>query len=178
MPIPANRRVLQSAHIVNDLEAACMKWVRTTGIGPFLIVPHIALSEYSYRGQKGEGLDFSVAIAQAGGIQIELIEQHCDRPSAYRDLIAKGQQGFHHICFYLENYDATQAFYTDQGHVAAIDGMFGETRFCYIDTTAEIGCMVELVEQNEFQSDYFRRIVEAAENWDGKTDPVRPGFPQ
>ena len=171
------RRVLQSAHIVTDLESACLRWVETTGIGPFLIVPHVELAEYTYRGEKKSGLKFSVAIAQAGGVQIELIEQHCDSPSAYRDLFKEGEQGFHHICFYPEDYESTLAFYTNQGHDVALDGIFGEKRFCYIDTSHAIGCMVELIEENEVQADFFRRIVEAAEHWDGKTDPIRPGFP-
>ena len=50
-------------------------------------------------------------------------------------------------------------------------------RFSYIDTSAAIGCMIELVEQHESQSEFFRRVAEAADGWDGVTDPLRPGFP-
>ena len=78
---------MQAAFIVDDVEAAALRWVRTTGIGPFLHVPHIQLAEYDYRGERRSGLDFSVALAQSGGVQIELIQQHCDNPSAYRDTI-------------------------------------------------------------------------------------------
>jgi len=140
-------------------------------------VPHIELAEFDYRGAKGEGMDFSVAIAQSGGMQIELIEQHCDRPSAYRDLVARGARGFHHIAFYPEDYDAAYAFYRGQGHVSAVDGVFGVHRFSYIDTSASIGCMVELIERNGVQSDFFDRIAKASADWDGRTDPIRPGFP-
>lgn len=168
---------MQAAFIVDDVEAAARRWVETTGIGPFLVVPHVQLAEYSYRGERREGLDFSVALAQSGGLQIELVQQHCDNPSAYRDTIAKGTQGFHHLAIYCEDYDAAYAHYRDLGHVAAVDGRFGPLRFSYIDTTAAIGCMVELVEQHDSQSAFFRQVAAAADGWDGVTDPVRPAYP-
>ena len=171
------QHVMQVAFIVDDIAAAAQRWVDTTGIGPFLMVPHIQLAEYSYRGEPRDGLDFSVALAQSGGIQIELIEQHCDNPSAYRDTIAKGTQGFHHLAIYCEDYDAACAHYRERGFVTAVDGKFGPIRFCYVDTSAAIGCMVELVEQHETQGEFFRRVATAAEGWDGVTDPLRPGFP-
>jgi hypothetical protein len=168
---------MQVAFIVDDVVAAARRWVATAGIGPFLHVPHIELAEYSWRGERRGGLDFSVALAQSGGLQIELVEQHCDSPSAYRDTIARGTQGFHHLAVYCEDYDAAYAHYRDQGFAASVDGKFGPLRFSYIDTSAALGCMVELVEQHESQSEFFQRVAAAAEGWDGVTDPIRPGFP-
>jgi hypothetical protein len=169
--------LMQAAFMVNDLESAALNWIRTTGIGPFLLVPHVQLAEFDYRGEKRSGLDFSVALAQSGGIQIELVQQHCDNPSAYRDTIAKGNQGFHHFCIYSDDYDATYRSYIEQGFVSAVDGLFGDMRFSYMDTSAAIGCMIELVEENATQSEFFARIAAAADGWDGVTDPLRPGFP-
>ncbi|MFC0203760.1 VOC family protein [Novosphingobium soli] len=169
--------VMQVAFMVEDLESACRNWIRTTGIGPFLEVPHVVLEEYGYRGQPAAGLDFSVAIAQSGGVQVELVQQHCDSVSAYRDTIAKGQGGFHHLAVYTGDYEAAYAHYRRQGFVAAVDGTFGGFRFSYIDATPAIGCMIELIEENRAQSEFFARIAEAAQGWDGVTDPIRPGFP-
>ena len=178
MPAPGvpGSHVMQVAFMVEDLEAACMHWVQAVGIGPFLTVPHVVLEEYTYCGAPASGLDFSVAIAQWGGVQIELIQQHCDNPSAYRDTIAKGQGGFHHLAVYTADYDATRARYVDQGFVAAVEGSFGGFRFCYIDTSAALGCMIELIEENPLQGAFFARVAAASESWDG-TDPIRPGFP-
>ncbi|MCY1673053.1 VOC family protein [Novosphingobium sp. SL115] len=168
--------LMQAAFIVDDVEAAAQAWIATTGIGPFFMVPHIQLAEATYRGALSEGIDFSVALAQSGGVQIELIQQHCDRPSAYRDTIAKGEQGFHHFCIYTDAYDATRQRYVDQGFAVAIDGKFGAMRFCYIDTAPAIGCMIEIVEQDENQAAAFARIAQGAADWDGVTDPIRPLF--
>lgn len=154
-----------------------MNWVRTTGIGPFLLVSHVVLAEYDYRGKPGRGLDFSVALAQSGGLQIELVQQHCDSPSAYRDTIGRGQTGFHHLAVYTPDYDEACRHYADQGFASAVQGVFGEMRFSYVDTSAAIGCMVELVEEAPAQTEFFLRVAAAAKNWDGVTDPIRPGFP-
>ncbi|WP_231568416.1 VOC family protein [Novosphingobium malaysiense] len=179
VPAPGvpGKHFMQVAMMVDDIETACANWTRTTGIGPFLHVPHVVLEEFGYRGETTSGLDFSVAIAQSGGVQIELVQQHSDGPSAYRDTIAKGEGGFHHLAIYTDDYDAAYAGYVDQGFVAAVDGTFGGYRFSYIDTSAAIGCMVELIEANPLQTDFFERIAAAAEGWDGVTDPIRPGFP-
>lgn len=179
MPAPGvpGKHVMQIAMIVDDIEMACANWTRTTGIGPFLIVPHIILEEFDYRGQASSGLEFTVAIAQSGGVQIELVQQHSDGPSAYRDTIAKGESGFHHLAIYTDDYDGVYASYVDQGFVAAVDGSLGGFRFSYIDTSSAIGCMIELIEANPVHADFFERVAAAAEGWDGVTDPIRPGFP-
>lgn len=177
LPGTAGKHFMQAAFVVEDLETACRNWIRTTGIGPFLIVPHVVLAEYNYRGELGEGLDFSVALAQSGGLQIELVQQHCDRPSAYRDTIAKGQAGFHHLAIYSDNYESLASHYLDQGFETSVSGVFGTMRFSYVDTSAEIGCMIELVEEDPAQTAFFKRIADAARDWDGRTDPIRPGFP-
>lgn len=169
--------VMQNAYVVDDIEAAAMRWIETAGIGPFLHVPHVVLEEYSYRGERRSGLDFSVALAQSGGVQVELIQQHCDSPSAYRDTMAKGQTGFHHVGIYVADYDAAYRDYIGKGFASAVDGTFGAMRFAYVDTSAAIGCMVELIEQDPVQTDFFKRIAAAAAGWDGRTDPIRPGFP-
>ncbi len=177
VPGKVGRHFMQVAFMVDDVEAAARRWIATTGIGPFLMVPHVQLAEYDYRGTKSSGLDFSVALAQSGGVQIELVQQHCDSPSAYRDTIAKGSQGFHHLAIYTDRYDETYRSYVDQGYVSAVDGVFGNLRFSYIDTHAAIGCMIELVEEDAGQTEFFQRVAAAADGWDGVTDPIRPGFP-
>jgi Glyoxalase/Bleomycin resistance protein/Dioxygenase superfamily len=173
-PATRNRRVLQNSWVVEDLEQAAMAWVRTTGVGPFFIVPHIQL-EGRYRGRPVD-IDFSVALAQGGGVQIELIQQHNNGPSAYRDIYKAGSTGFHHIAIYCMDYDRDYASYIDQGFISAFEGSFDHKRFAYIDTSPAIGCMVELIEDSAIQRDFFARIIAGAEDWDGR-DPIRQGFP-
>jgi catechol 2,3-dioxygenase-like lactoylglutathione lyase family enzyme len=171
------RRVMQACWAVPNIDEACRLWTETMGIGPFYLFRDLKIDTVNYRGTP-TSTHFSVAIAQAGGTQIELVEQHCDNPSAYRDLVAKGERGFHHIAIYVSDYEAALKQYTDKGFVAAIDGTFGKMRFAYVDTSEALGCMVEIIEHDPVQDEIFARVRNGAENWDGVTDPLRSGFPE
>jgi catechol 2,3-dioxygenase-like lactoylglutathione lyase family enzyme len=171
--IPAGRTIMQNAYVVNDVEEAAWRWVKTMGVGPFLINRHLQIGDPFHRGQPG-GLDFSIAIAQAGPVQIELIQQHCDSPSCYRDLYPRGREGFHHVAVVVDDYDAQLAHYAAAGFQIASGGVMGDMRFCYVDTSASIGNMVELVEDKPLMRAFMAAVAGAAETWDGRTDPVRP----
>jgi hypothetical protein len=169
-----NRRVIQASWVVDDLEATARSWIETTGIGPFYLFENIPVEEPRYRGAL-IALEFSVAIAQAGDVQIELVSQQNDGPSAYRDLIASGESGFHHVALYCKDYDADLRTYVERGFIPAVEGKFAGKRFCYVDTSAAIGCMVELIEDSPIQLEFFAKIANAARDWDGR-DPIRRAF--
>jgi hypothetical protein len=110
---------------------------------------------------------FSTAIAQHGEIQIELVQQHDDTPSAYRDLIPAGARGFHHVAVIPPDYDACLAELLQQGHQLACDGRFGDMRFSYVDTSPTLGHMVEIIEDVPGIRAFFAAVRRAAAGWDG-----------
>ncbi len=170
-----NLVITQNAWVVRDLDEAIAKFTRTMKVGPWFKIPKIGLHNVKYRGQPAE-LDISVAVAFAGHVQLELIEQHNDGPSAYRDAVPKGQEGYHHICFYPDDYDAELARYIAMGYEVATSGQVTSAngrRFCYIDTRKDLNCMVELVDAPEGGSIVWAALREMTDSWDGKTDPVR-----
>ena len=83
-----------------------MKWVNEMGVGPFYLneYPNGTFSKVTYRGELAE-LSMKVAIAQAGPIQIELIEPMTET-CAYRDSVPKGKEGFHHMCVWTLDFKA------------------------------------------------------------------------
>ena len=171
-----NRKIMQNSWVVTDIGAAMQHWVRTAGIGPFFVVKGLTLDDQCYRGKPAaKSIEVTFALAQAGDIQIELVEQHNDVKSAYRDLIAAGRSGFHHMALYSDDYDADLADYTRAGFEVAFSGAFAGKRFCYVDTSASIGCMMELIEASDAQAGFFSKIIAAAIDWDG-SDPIRPAF--
>lgn len=164
-------RYFQMAWVVDDLEAAVRRWVESSNVGPFYVIAHAKVERVRYRGVPAQ-LDFSGALAQAGDIQIELIQQHNDGPSAYRDVFPKGAQGFHHMCTFVDDFDAEIARYAARGAVAAVDGAFGDMRFAYLDTRADLGHMTEIIEDRASIRDVFKIVADAAADWDGR-DPIR-----
>jgi hypothetical protein len=174
LPLFLGRDYFQNAWVVDDLESAMHRWTATCGVGPFFVLEHVPMQDLTYRGRPAT-VDCTIALAQAGRTQIELIVQHCDQPSVYRDLVPRGSSAFHHIATFATDYDRELAEYAAQGLGITTTGKFGEMRFAYIDASAAIGCVIELLEESQPVRAHFADIAVAAAGWDGR-DPVRPAF--
>src|SRR3546814_15004611 len=105
-------------------------------------------------------------------MQIELVCQNDGQPSFWRDVVPAGQSGLHHMALYCQNYDADLAAYTDAGIEVAFSGLMMGNRVCWVDTRAQLGFMIELIEANEVAASVFAQFRAAAQHWDGR-DPVR-----
>ena len=168
---PTDRTVFQNAWVVDDVEAACMKWVREMGIGPFFLAEYTnQFTQVTYRGEPAT-LSMKVAMAQAGPVQIELIEPTCE-PCAYRDSVHKGTTGFHHVCVWTLDFDADRAYFAELGYEAVNTGKVGPIDFAYFDTRPLMGCMLEVVTRHEAIEARYAEIAAASVNWDGKA-PIR-----
>lgn len=156
--------ILQYAFVVPDLDAAMLKWHRTLGVGPFLVNRDLKITDPLHRGTP-RVVRFSTAVAQSGSVQIELVEQHDDGPSAFRDTVPAGETRFHHVAIIADDFDAALARYADV-EIAA-QGRFGDIRFVYLDTSATLGAMLEILEDRPAIRAFFAAIRKAAERWDG-----------
>ena len=166
-----NRKIIQVAFVVNDLELAAHKYIQTMGVGPFYIVDRPSIIDETYRG-KSANVEFSTAITQAGDVQIEFVQQHCDSDSSYRDIVKKGHSGFHHIAIFAENFDEEMKRYSDNGNEIASSGRMGSMRFGYVDTHNEIGAMTEVLEDVPFIRNYFSNLSRECSEWNGER-PIR-----
>ena len=163
--------VVQVCWYVNDIEAAMRRWIDQHGVGPFFVHRHLALEDVMYRGRPAE-VDFDLAIAHSGGVQLELIQQHDDRPSVYRDLFARPAEGLHHICYIVDDLPAANAHFERLKQPVCFSARLGNIDFVYADTRAGIGCMTEIVSRHPDVDAVFERVAKAAVDWDGK-DPIR-----
>ena len=84
--------VMQLGFVVPDLDRAMEHWTGAVGVGPFYVMQHIKFAEALYRGQPTDA-DISVAVAQWGEVQVELIQQFNDSPSIYSHFPHRGQGG-------------------------------------------------------------------------------------
>lgn len=166
MLTPDGLRIVQFAWVVPNLEAAARAWYALQGVGPFLVNRNLKLTDPHHRGRPAV-TRFSTAVAQSGDVQIELVEQHDVSPSAYRDTVPLGATAFHHVAIIAADYEDALAHYTDRGQSVAAHGSFGEMRYCYVDTFAELGHMIEIVEDKPGIRAFFAAVRKAAERWDG-----------
>jgi hypothetical protein len=161
-------RTIQNAYHVADLDAAIGRWHALWGLGPFLVRRHIVLPDVRYRGRAAT-LDISAAYVQAGDIQVELVQQHCGSPSAFRDMFAPGAEGLHHVAVIPDDYDALLAHYRAQGFEVATELRTASGRgAAYVDTRALLGHMVEVYWPSEGLDALYREVAAAACGWDGR----------
>lgn len=168
-------KIVQAGFLVGDIDRALDLWVKR-GAGPFFAFREVEV-ELLYRGRPS-GLKVSLAIGQLGDYQIELVQQHCDRPSALRDSfpdpLAPDACILQHLGMNIADFDGSMAAVRDQGLAVAMEGTFMEWRFAYIDTRDLLGFMSEFNEITDGSTRYFANIAAAAKSWDG-SDPVRAG---
>ncbi len=167
--------IRQLGYVVPDIEAAMDHWSRVMGVGPFFYNPRVPIEGYHYGGKPFE-VENSVALANSGFIQVELIQTRNDAPSMYRDFMQAGHMGLQHVAYWTETFDADLARMLDHGFSVRMEGCVGANgRFVYFDREAHPGTVIELSEVVGPKGRMFEMIRTASEGWDG-TDPVRP-FP-
>ncbi len=163
-------RLFQLGFVVDDLFAAARRWVDVFAVGPFHVLPRMEVA-CTYRGAESM-VEMQVAVAQAGPVQIELIQQHCDRPSIYRDLFPSGGTGLHQLSTVTADYEGTTAHYLALGYELASEIEARGQRVAFFDTVADFGFMVEVTEAVPGFLDQLTAISRTCADWDG-SDPVR-----
>jgi hypothetical protein len=167
--------IRQLGYVVPDIEAAMKYWTETLGVGPFFYNPRVPIENYRYKGEAHEPHN-SVALANSGDLQVELIQTRNDVPSMYRDFTQAGRSGLQHVAMWTSDYDSDLARLIAQGFKPIMQGEVGSRgRFVYFDTEYHPGAVIELSEVAGPKGEMFRLIREASIDWDGHV-PVRP-FP-
>jgi hypothetical protein len=147
-------------------------YIERMGVGPWFVVGPFHPAKPVYRGTVVVPL-FTLAVAYSGTMMIELIQQHDDVPSVFREAIKARGYGFHHWGVAVDNFDAALAGYLRQGYeVAFSDTAPMGMRVAYMDTLKDLPGMVELLEANAAFDGFFTPMYKASLGWDGR-DPVR-----
>lgn len=169
--------VRQIAFVTPDIEASMRFFAQTAGIGPWFVAERLKIDGYRYRGQPGE-LEMSAALANSGSLQVELIQQHNDAPSIYRDWQRRhpGGEPMQHVSSWVEDYEGTCAAARGRGFDVVQEGRSANGPFLYFQHPDNPDFTYEVVAYNEARRFTFEAIAAAAVGWDGR-DPVRRGWP-
>ena len=161
----------QIGMVVRDIEGAMKHWAEQCGIGPWFYAERLLLTEFRYQGRPYD-IHMSVALANSGDVQLELIQQRCDSPSLYRDFLAAGNEGLQHWASWPVNYQEMLTRALESGWRVGHEGNSPRGRFTYFHSEGHPGTIVELAEPTTNRMVVFDAIREAAKSWDGK-DPIR-----
>ena len=167
--------IRQNGYVVRDIEAALDHWVNVLGVGPFFYFDQVKVDDFRYRGQPSDAAA-SIALANSGELQIELIQLRNDAPSMWRDFLDAGHEGLQHFAYWMETPEAMDSALeraSSLGYEVGQSGTVGENgRFVYLCTEAHPGTVVELSEACGWKAKFFQKVAQAAQNWDG-SDPIR-----
>ncbi len=169
MSIASLGPIMQLAYLPDDIDAAIAHWL-SLGVGPFFRLNHVDYRRATHKGVETR-IDFSMAIAYWGDIQIELIDQHNDAPSIYRDWRAAGREGMHHICIAVDDIGAARRECAAAGATLLQEMFLDGVEAIYVDP-GEGAPMIELIQPSPDLNALFAMMRDAARGWDG-SDPVR-----
>jgi hypothetical protein len=164
--------VVQVAYTVKDIDRAMRDFTLRLNLGPWFVTGPFVPKQGRYRGQATD-MSLTLAVAFAGHMMIELIEQHDDKPSVYQEKIRTTGYGFHHWAVCSKSFDEDVARYQAAGYPIAFSDLSPRgVRIVYMDTTPDLPGMIEIIETTEALEAIYQSYFDAAQGWDGK-DPVR-----
>lgn len=166
--------VRQVGYVVKDIEKAMNHWI-ALGVGPWFYKEAVESTEFRYHGKPSQLPKLSIALANSGDTQIELIQQRDDAPTLYLDTLAKSGECAQHVAYWThDHFDAWCHHLLELGYVEGHSGRMGATRgrFAYFLHAGFASAMVEISESTGGKGEYFESIRQAALTWDGR-DPIR-----
>lgn len=72
--------VRQNGYVVRDIEAAMKHGIKAMGVGPWYYMDRVKIDWFRHRGRDST-VEMSIALANSGDLQIELIQQRNDASS-------------------------------------------------------------------------------------------------
>lgn len=162
--------IRQIGYVVTDLDSALAEWV-ALGVGPWFVIRGIP-QRVNFRGRPCE-ITLSLALANSGDLQVELIHQDDDTPSIFTEFLAADGPGFHQLAYWSEDFDRAMQAVAEAGWPVVWSG--GEdvgTRFAYVEPPGGPAAVIEIMELTETTQGMAAMVRDAAANWDG-TDAIR-----
>ena len=163
-----NAAIIQNCYVVRDLEEACARMHKFYGIGPFIGGAESELNDHVHRGKSEEPIVIRGVFAQSGDLNIELVQLMSKTPSAFHDMFPSGQEGFHHIAIFCDDYAKERDAFVGEGYEVASEFEAVGHKFCYIDARNPLGHMIELYPDADIVRTMYQLTREAPAKWDGK----------
>lgn len=166
--------VRQVGYVVHDIEKAMAHWSQRLGVGPWFYKAEVGCTEFRYQGRASALPRLSIALANSGDLQIELIQQRNDAPSLYLDSLRRQGEVAQHLAYWTDDcFDDWVARLLAQGYVEGHAGRMGPRgRFAYFVHPELPSGMFEISEMSGGKGAYFDEIRQAARVWDGQ-DAIR-----
>jgi Glyoxalase/Bleomycin resistance protein/Dioxygenase superfamily len=125
-----------------------------------------------YRGERCE-VTLTIALANSGDMQLEVIAQEGGDPSIYTEFLSSGREGFNQFAYWATDFDAAMQSAQDAGWPVVWSGGEAEgVRYAYLEPPGAPAPIIEISELDDATTGLGDFLRAAADGWDG-TDPIR-----
>ena len=140
--------VTQVGIIVRDIEAKARAWSETLGLPmpQIIVTDSVDIAQTEYEGQPTPARA-KLAFFHMGQVDIELIEP-IDEPSTWKDQLDRHGDSLHHIAFQIKGMQDKLAYLDAKGVSLVQRGEYTGGRYAYVDGTAQLGTILELLEND------------------------------
>jgi methylmalonyl-CoA/ethylmalonyl-CoA epimerase len=147
-PALGTTTVTQVGIIVSDIEAKARAWSEILGLPmpQIIITDPVDTARTEYRGTRTSARA-KLAFFHTGQVDIELIEP-IGEPSTWKDHLDQHGDSLHHIAFHVQGMKEKTAYLDSKGLSLLQRGEYTGGRYAYFDGDAQLGCILELLEND------------------------------
>lgn len=147
-PILGNNIVTQVGIIVRDIETKARAWSEILGLPmpDIIITDTVDKAQTEYNG-KPTTARAKLAFFHMGQLDVELIEP-IDGPSTWKDQLDQHGDRLHHIAFEIKDMQEKIAYLDSKGIPLVQRGEYTGGRYAYLDGAAQLGTVLELLEND------------------------------
>ena len=167
----------QMGFVVRDIDKAMRHWIEVCGVGPWFLAEKLPLYGFWYKETPYPDIHLSIALANSGEVQLELIEQRDETPSMYRDFLAAGREGLQHWSSWPLDYHERLGRAVKEGWTIGQRGESPRGPFVYFLDEGHPGTVIEMAELTPTRRHIFDAVRAAAVDWNGG-DPIRRDWPR
>ena len=140
--------VVQIGIIVKDVEAKARAWADVFGlpVPEIRITDTVDVAHTEYRG-KPTPARAKLAFFHLGQVDVELIEP-VDQPSTWKDQLDEHGESLHHVAFRIKGMKEKLAYLNSKGVSLIQRGDYTGGRYAYVDAVAQLGLILELLEND------------------------------
>ncbi len=140
--------ITQVGIIVKDIEARARAWADILGLPmpEIKVTDTVDIAQTEYQGQPSTARA-KLAFFHMGQVDVELIEP-IGEPSTWRDQLEQHGDSLHHIAFKIKGMKEKLAYLDSKGIPLVQRGEYTGGRYAYVDSTAQLGGILELLEND------------------------------
>jgi hypothetical protein len=160
--------IMQVAYTVADIEQRMRTFADHLKVGPWHVRGPFKQTGAIYRGAPST-TELTLALSYADHLMIELIQQHDDEPSIFKEVVEKRGFGFHHWAVGSKDFETDVARYQDAGFDLAFSSRARGFGVAMLDSTMRLPGMLEIIEMTKANEERYTKMHQASRDWDGRS---------